>query len=71
MQYFAWNNNGAVIYYCTSIYKNNFQYENKKSFLEEKDLFYDLDNLLAELNINFNSKKGFSSFFIKPDKNII
>ena len=64
MQYFAWNNNGAVIYYYTSIYKKNFQYENKKSFLEEKDLFYDLDNLLAELNINFNSKKKDSPHFL-------
>ena len=64
MQYFAWNNNGAIIYYSTSIYKNNFQYEKKKSFLEEKDLFYYLDNLLAELNINFNSKKKDSPHFL-------
>ena len=56
IQYFAWNNNGSIIYYFTSIYQNNYSNWTKQQFLEEKDLFYKLDNLLKELNILLNTK---------------
>lgn len=64
MQYFAWNNNGAIIYYYTSIYKNQYKYEKINKFSEEKDLFYNFDRLLAELNIKLESKKKNSSNFL-------
>ena len=50
MQFFAWINNGAIIYFFTPIYQNKSKYYKKKHFIEEKDLFYKLDNLLNELN---------------------
>ena len=64
MQYFAWNINGALIYYSTSIYNNNYQYEEINKFIEEKDLFYNLDNLLTELNAKLNSKYKHSSYML-------
>jgi hypothetical protein len=59
MQRFGWNNNGGIIYYFTSIYQNKSLNWNKHHFLEEKSLFYKLDNLLYELNLILNSKNKY------------
>ena len=77
LQRYAWIYNGVVAYRQPSIYKkrNNINYN--LEFKQEKELYYELDNLLNALNIEIKSdKENPSNFLIKLfeilfNKNII
>ena len=55
LQYFAWRRNGCVVFHSSK----NYRLRNKSKnsiFIEEKNLFYNLDKYLFILNTNINSK---------------
>ena len=58
LQRFSWEYNGAVIYYSSNISRNKSIYLNYSKFIEEKNLFYKLDNFFNILNKKFNSKNS-------------
>ena len=54
LQYFAWRHNGCVVFHSSK----NYRLRNKSKnsiFIEEKNLFYNLDKYLFILNANINS----------------
>ena len=57
MQLFSWIYNGAIIYHSSKIYQKTFQNFKNPQFIEEKNLFYKLDNFLDELNILLFSER--------------
>ena len=71
LQRYAWIYNGVVAYQEPSVYKlrNNNNVNHSLEFKQEKELYYDLDNLLnalnSELNNNEIDKKNQSDFLIK------
>ena len=57
LQYFAWRHNGFVIYHSSQNYKStNNNISKNYDFIEEKNLFYNLDNYLDVLNKFSNLK---------------
>ena len=54
LQYFTWRHNGCVVFHSSK----NYRLKNKSKnsiFIEEKNLFYNLDKYLFILNTNINS----------------
>ena len=56
LQYFSWRYNGCVAYYLSKNYKKRVNISKTPNFIEDKNLFYNLDKYLFLLNTNSNSK---------------
>lgn len=56
LQYFAWRYNGCVIYHSSQNYRNKFNESKTSNFIEEKEIFFNLDKYLYIININSNLK---------------
>jgi hypothetical protein len=50
LQYFAWRYNGCVVYHSSHNYNRKKNISKNTNFIEEKNLFYSLDNYLDVLN---------------------
>ena len=55
LQYFAWRHNGCVVFHSSKNYRLRNNKLKNSIFIEEKDLFYNLDKYLFILNTNINS----------------
>ena len=72
IQRFAWIYNGAIIYHSYNIVNNVKNINNlNTNFKEEKSLFYNLDEFLNELNINFVSDKHPTELLLNLIKKLI
>ena len=56
LQYFAWRYNGCVVYHSSQNYNRKKNISENSNFIEEKILFYNLDNYLDVLNKASNLK---------------
>ena len=56
LQYFAWRYNGYAVYHSSQNYKCTKNIPKHSNFIEEKSLFYNLDNFLDVLNKASNLK---------------
>ena len=67
LQYFAWRYNGYAVYHSSQNYKCTKNIPKHSNFIEEKSLFYNLDNFLDVLNKASNLKINeiFLSIFIR------
>ena len=66
MQRYAWIYNGTVIFQHTKAVHRRNHKKNNLNFIDEKDLYYKLDNILNSLNIDVdNDIKHPSEFLIK------
>ena len=70
LQYFAWRYNGCVIYLASQNYKKKNISKNS-NFIEEKNLFYNLDNYLDVLNKASNLKINEIDTFFYIIKNLV
>ena len=72
MQRCAWSQNGAVIYFSNSIYQYKLEYSNELNFIKDKQIFYNLDNLLNELNKKIKLEDNNPiEFFFQIIKNLV
>ena len=55
LQYFAWRHNGCVVFHSSKNYRLRNNKLKNSIFIEEKNLFYNLDKYLFILNANINS----------------
>ena len=55
LQYFAWRYNGCVVFHSSKNYRLRNNISKDFIFIEEKNLFYNLDKYLFILNTNINS----------------
>ena len=55
VQYFSWKFNGCVIYFKPKIHRDKYGYLFKSQFVEEKNLYYNIDKFLKNINIKDNN----------------
>jgi hypothetical protein len=55
LQYFAWRHNGCVVFHSSSNYRLRNNLSKSSNFIEEKNLFFNLDKYLFILNENKTS----------------
>jgi hypothetical protein len=71
LQYFVWRYNGCVIYHSSHNYRNKFNEFKTSNFIEEKEIFFNLDKYLYILNINSNLEKEQIDILFSMIKNLI
>ena len=55
LQYFAWRHNGCVVFHSSKNYRLRNNLLKNSIFIEEKNLFYNIDKYLLIINTNINS----------------
>jgi len=62
LQYFAWRHNGCVVFHSSKNYRLRNNIYPKSIFIEEKNLFYNLDKYIFIINSNINSNSKMNEF---------
>ena len=69
IQYFSWRLNGCVIYSLSKAYQ--YKYSFNSQFINEKKLFYYLDDFIKIINLEEKNYNNFFELFYKIIKNLI